>query len=371
MRSLFFFLLFSISLGAAAQNFYLFVGTYTAKGSKGIYVYRFNAATGEAEWVSNTDSVVHPSYLAVTPDGRQVYSVNATSNPTPGTLSAFSFDPQSGKLAYINRQPSGGDNPCYVSVTRRGQWVVAGNYGGGSLAAFRVKKDGSLQAPAQVIQLQGSGPRKQQEKAHVHAVVFSPDERYLFVPDLGTDKLMVYRFKKGSALPLRPAPTPFVAAKEGGSGPRHFTFHPSGKYAYLVEELSGTVEAYRYRKGKLTFLQRLSTHPAGFSGVISSADIHTSPDGKFLYASNRGDANSLAIFAIDGDGKLTLKGHQPTLGVTPRNFMIDPTGNYLLVAHQSTDNIVIFKRDPVTGLLQEAGRQLKVSSPVCLKMIAE
>lgn len=365
-------LLLSISIGATAQNFYLFIGTYTNKGSKGIYVYRFNAATGTAQWVSNTDSASNPSYLAIAPNNKYIYAVNETHGDNGGNVSAYTFDNTTGKLTFINQQPTGGDDPCYVSVNKNNNWVMVGNYSGGSAAAFPVNTNGSLQPYSQLVQDSGSSANaKRQEKAHVHSTVFSPAQDYLFTPDLGTDKVMIYRFNPDSKKPLTPA-TPPYAAVTAGNGPRHFTFHPNEKFAYVMQELSGTVGVYRYSAGKLTLLQDVPTHPADYKGDIGSADIHLSPDGKFLYASNRGDENTITIFSVNpATGKLTLKGYQPTRGKTPRNFIVDPTGNYLLAANQNTDNIVIFKRNKQTGLLKATGKQIKVSMPVCLQLLKE
>lgn len=364
----FFFLLSAI--GGFSQNYNLLIGTYTNgnNGSKGIYVYRFNATTGEVEWVSNTDSASNPSYLSIAPGGKYVYA--AFEQGGGGKVTAYAFDKTTGKLKLINQQGTGGDNPCYVSTTKDGKWVTAGNYSSGNLAIFAVNSDGSLKPAVQTINHEGSGVNKgRQEKPHVHSTVFSPAQDYLFVPDLGIDKVMVYKFNAKAAKPLQPASQAF-AASEPGSGPRHFEFHPNGKYAYLMEELTGTVVAYKYENGRLTRLQRIITHPEDFKGVIGSADIHVSPDGKFLYASNRGDENTITIFSVNqATGKLSLVGYQSTIGQVPRNFMIDPTGNYLLVANQKTNNIVIFKRDKKTGLLKDTGKQIEVPSPVCLKMV--
>lgn len=354
---------------AQAQELYLFAGTYTDRGSKGIYVYRFNTRTGQAVWVSNTDSVANPSYLTIAPGGRFVYAVNETGGSQPGGVSAFSFDRATGRLTFLNRQPSGGDHPCHITTDRQGKWVVVGNYTGGNLSALPIRADGALQPPTQLVQHSGSSINAaRQEKAHVHAAVLSPDQQYLFSPDLGTDKVMAYRFLPNTQKPLQPAQPPF-AASAPGSGPRHFTFHPRQKRAYLMEELSGTVAVFSYNNGQLAFLQRIDAHPAGYTGARGSADIHLSPDGKFLYASNRGDANSIAIFSVLADGRLKWKGHQPSLGIAPRNFVIDPTGNYLLVANQQTNNIVIFRRNRQTGLLQDTGQQIEVPNPVCLQFL--
>ena len=365
-------LLFFVSFCATAQKFYLFIGTYTSKDSKGIYVYQFDAATGAAKWVSNTDSSENPSYLAIAPNEKYVYAVNETHGDDGGKVSAFTFDKTTGKLGFINQQSTGGDDPCYVSVSKNNNWVVVANYSGGSAAALAANNDGSLNPYSQLLQDSGSSANtKRQEKAHVHSVVFSPAQDYLFTPDLGIDKVMIYRFNQASQKPLSPAAPPYVSVAPG-NGPRHFTFHPNQKFAYVIQELSGTVGAYRYSDGKLDLLQDIATHPKGYKGDIGSADIHLSPDGKFLYASNRGDENTITIFSVaSATGRLKLKGYQSVMGKTPRNFIIDPTGNYLLAANQSTDNIVIFKRNKQTGLLHPTGKQIKVSMPVCLQMIKQ
>lgn len=359
-----------ISLGSTAQNMHLFVGTYTNSGSKGIYVYRFNAATGKAKLVSNTDSVVNPSYLAISPNKKFVYAVNETNGKNPGSVSAFAFNKNTGRLKFINQQLTGGDDPCYVNVHKSNDWVLVGNYSGGSASAFRVNADGSLKPYAQLMQDSGKSVNpNRQEKAHVHSTIFSPNQDYVFTPDLGLDKVMIYKFEPAAQRPLKPT-TPSFAATKPGSGPRHLTFHPNGAFAYLIEEMTGTVSAYKYNDGRLIFIQRTTTHPSDFKGAIGSADIHLSPDGKFLYASNRGDANTLAIFAVNSTtGRLQLKGYHTTLGKTPRNFIIDPTGNYLLVANQGTNNIVIFKRNKQNGMVAATGQQINVPAPVCLQLM--
>ena len=366
-----------LSLTGFTQHYYLFVGTYTEggavnganAGSKGIYVYNFDAATGESTPVS-TIAADNPSYLALAPDGKFLYSVNETNGAKPGSVSAFSFDRSTGKLAFLDKQPSGGADPCYVAVDARRKWLMVANYSGGSYSALPISADGWLRPLTQTVQHSGSGPNKaRQEKAHVHSTIFSPDEKYLVVADLGLDNLSVLRFNASAEQnPLTPA-TDSTVTIAPGSGPRHISFSPDKPYVYLINELAGTVDAFHYANGKFILLQELSSHPAGYSGNIGSADIHVSPDGKFLYASNRGDANSIVIYSIDAKtGKLTLKGFQPTLGNTPRNFMIDPTGQWLLVANQNGKNVVIFQIDQHTGLLTATGKQIEVPAPVCLKM---
>lgn len=368
IRILFFVAIMTTSFGCAQKSFYLFTGTYTNTGSKGVYVYKFNAANGNTSWVSNTDGVVNPSYLTVS--GDYVYAVNETNGVNPGRVSAFSFNKKDGKLSFLNSQFTGGDDPCYVSATANGQWITVANYSGGSASIFPINKDGSMQPYSQLVQHSGSSVnKKRQEKPHVHETVFSPGDNYLMVPDLGLDKVMVYKFNPSSKTQLTPSSPSFVATTPG-SGPRHITFSPNNKYSYLIQEMAPIVNVYSYNDGKLSLIQEISALPEGYKGAVDGAEIVVSPDGKFLYASYRGDQNLITIFSIDANtGKLKVEGHQPTLGKAPRNFIIDPTGNYLLVAHQNSDNVVIFKRDKKTGLLKTTGKEIKVPKPVCLQMI--
>jgi 6-phosphogluconolactonase len=364
------FLFFSISI--FGQEYYLFTGTYTSGESKGIYVHSFNASTGDITPVSVAEGVSNPSFLALAPSGKYLYAVNQNSGGTPSEVSAFSFDPASGKLTFINKQLSGSDGPCYISTDANGKWVMVGHYTGGTLTAFPVDKNGGLKSYAQQVAHTGTSINKQrQEKAHVHATVFTPDQRFLLVPDLGMDKVMIYRFDPAFyKKPLTAAKKQAFVSTKPGSGPRHLSFHPSQPYMYLIEELSGTVSAYQYDKDTFKLIQNISSHAPDYTGSKGSADIHVSPDGKFLYASNRGDAHNLAIFEINpSTGKLAARGFQSTMGTVPRNFMIDPTGNYLLVANQQSSNVVIFKRDKQTGQLQPTGKEIRVPNPVCLVML--
>jgi 6-phosphogluconolactonase len=376
MRKLFFPLALLFSLSGQAQHYYLFIGTYTmsgkdvSNGSKGIYVYDFDAATGDMKPVSTADAE-NPSYLAIAPGGDFLYAADELGGGKPGEVSAFSFDKKTGQLKLLDKQSSGGDGPCYVSVDSHRKWLMVANYSGGSLGALPIKDDGSLAPIAEFIQHNGTGPNKQrQEKAHVHSATFSPDEHFLLVADLGMDQLSVYRFyPRAPKFPLT-APDDSIVKVGPGMGPRHISFYPGKPWVYLLNEMGGAVDAFHYADGKLTPFQHISAHPADFKGAIGSADIHVAPGGKFLYASNRGDENSITIYSVDTtSGELTLKGYQPVLGVTPRNFIIDPTGQWLLVANQKTGNVVLFKIDPVTGLLQPAGKTLDIPAAVCLKML--
>ncbi|MHA4807689.1 lactonase family protein [Flavitalea flava] len=361
-----------LSLSGLAQKYYLFIGTYTNTSghSKGIYVYQFNAATGDFKPVS-TAVTENPSYLALSPGGKSVYAVNETGGTNPGGVSAFSFDKTTGHLQFLNKQESGGDDPCYLSVDAGRKWLMVANYSGGSLSALPLRADGSIGALTQSIQHTGTGADKsRQEKPHVHSVTFTPDQRFLVAADLGLDKLSIYRFNPGATdHPLSALQDSSVVIKPA-SGPRHISFYPGKPWVYLMNEMSGVVDVFHYAKGKFTLFQQISSHPAGYSGDIGSADIHVAPGGKYLYASNRGDADNIVVYAVDSaSGKLTVKGFQSTLGKGPRNFVIDPTGHWLLAANQRTDNVVIYRIDPQTGLLTPSGKQIQVPSPVCLKIL--
>ena len=368
--------LFYISLFAfsqsSADDHYLLIGTYTSGKSEGIYVYKFNSQTGDVSYASTAKNISNPSYLAVSPNEKFVYAANENHNTgnSGGEITSFSFDKKTGTLAELNKQPSAGNDPCYVSVDKAGKWVFAGNYSSGTASVLPVKKDGSLDPAVCIIQHEGSGVNSdRQEGPHVHSTVLSKDNNYVFVSDLGIDKIMIYSFNNKTGK-LTPAPVPYVEL-EPGAGPRHFDFHPNNKFAYLMEEMSGGISVYAYKgKGQLDLIQNISALPPDFIGTVGSADIHVTDDGKFLYASNRGESNTIGIFKINQQsGELTLVGHQSTLGKTPRNFNVDPSGNFLLVANQESDNIIIFKRDKQTGLLTDTGKKIEVGNPVCLKWI--
>jgi len=377
-KSIFLFLGLSLVLSLSlcsqkAKEQFLIIGTYTSEKSEGLYVYKFNTETGENSFVSSVKTS-NPSFLAVSPNHKYVYAVNENADSTRFTVTghvvAFSFDKATGKLNFINKQESGGRHPCYVSIDKTGKWVIVGNYSSGSLSVLPVKSNGSLDSATQVIQHEGSSVNSErQEGPHVHATVLNKSNKTLYVPDLGMDMVMLYNFDSKSGK-LKDFRIPSVAT-EPGAGPRHIDVHPNGKYAYLMEEMTGAVSAYEIEKdGYLSLLQNISGLPRDFDGAVGSADIHVSPDGKFLYCSNRGESNTIGIFSINqSNGQLVWIDHQSTLGKTPRNFNFDPTGNFLLVANQNSDEIVIFKRDKQTGLLTDTGKRINVSKPVCLKWI--
>jgi 6-phosphogluconolactonase len=348
----------------------MYVGTYSVRGSKGIYVFEFDRKAGSLKPVQTIFNGKGPSFLAIHPSRKYLYSVNEAIEAgasKAGAVSAYAIDGATGQLTFINGQSSLGNGPCYVSVDQTGQTAFVANYGGGSLAVLPIKTDGSLGAATDSVQNAGSGPNaKRQENAHVHSATVAPDNRFVYVADLGTDKLHIFEpdVKKST---VKPASTPYVSVQPG-SGPRHMAFHPNGKYAYLVEELTSSVAVFsrNAKTGALTLLtDRVKTLPADFTDENTSADIHIDPSGKFLYQSNRG-RNALAIFSIGADGKLTLVGDEPTRGKTPRNFMIDPKGEFIFVTHQDSDNITLFKRDKKTGKLTYTGQSVSVPAPVCI-----
>ncbi len=352
-----------------AQSYYLFTGTYTNGDSKGIYVNRFDVASGAITPVSVTEGIENPSFLAVSANGKYLYAVNENGGKKPGGVSAFVFDNKTGALKLLNQQTTSGDHPCYIATDKAGRWVFTGNYTGGNLSAFPLMPDGSLGKLAQLINHKGKGATPRQDKPHVHSTIFTPDQKHLLVPDLGLDKIMIYEFNPGSKQPLKPAKIPSFRVADG-HGPRHLSFHPTNPFVYVIEELSGTVTAFKYKGIHFTAIQTISSHPENYNGAIGSADIHISPDGKFLYATNRGDANSIAVFAIDqSSGKLTLKDVVSTLGKHPRNFTIEPTGKFVLVANGDSNNVVVFSRDAATGLLTPHGEPYSVRSPVFLGLL--
>lgn len=333
----------------------ILVGTYTQKGSEGIYYYTLDSLMQSPNLVSNTSDVKNPSFLTFF--NGVVYTVNEEDN---GKLQAYSFDETSGKLTFINEQETGGAHPCHVSV-KNGVLYVA-NYSGGNVAVFPIESDGAIGQRAQLIDNQGSGPNKErQEKPHIHSVNPSPTKNEVWVADLGTDEILIYS-SEGTKLTekKRIKITP-------GAGPRHIAFHETLPVAYVINELNNSVTVVSTETYEI--LQDISTLPADFKGKSFCADIHVSPDGRFLYASNRYSDN-LAFYSIDAStGKLVLEGQKEVNGAVPRNFAISPDGKYILVANQDSDNIVVFERNPEMGLLRATGTEIKVSMPVCVKFL--
>ena len=349
----------------------LYVGTYTSGKSEGIYGYHMDAVTGALTRFTSIMSV-NPSFLTIDRSKRFLYAVNEMGEfleKPGGAVSAFAIDPATGNLRLLNQQATHGADPCHLSVDSRKRTLLVANYTGGNVSVFPLRSDGTLGMVAEVKQHEGSGPKEQQKGPHAHCVIFDRSERYALASDLGIDKVMIYRFDRTSGK-LSPAKQPFAELKPG-AGPRHLSFHPSGKFLYVISELDSTMSAFKYdeREGTLAMIDTVSTLPSDFSGTSYCADVHVSPSGKFLYGSNRGH-NSIVVFAIDQrTGKLTLVEHVATEGNWPRNFTIDPTGGFLLVANQRSDNVVVFSIDPSTGQLKPTGVNEQIPSPVCLRFL--
>jgi 6-phosphogluconolactonase len=359
---------------AATKTKYLvYIGTYTEKKSKGIYAYRFDPATGQLSSLGLAAESVNPSFLASHPSGRFLYAVNEISKyegRSSGGVSAFTIDPGTGKLTFLNEVVSRGAGPCHIAVDKTGRYVLVANYEGGSLAVFPILKDGRLGEASAFVQHKGASINPQrQEGPHAHSIYLSPDNRFALSADLGLDEVLVYRFdaEHGTLAPNNP---PF-AKVNAGAGPRHFAFHPSGRFGYVIDELQSTVTVFSYEasSGALHTLQTVSTLPKDFEGESTAAEVQVHPSGKFLYGSNRG-YDSIAMFTINNrKGTLTPNGYALTLGKTPRNFAVDPTGSYLFAANQDSDSVVQFRVDPNTGRLTPTGPVLEVPSPVCVTFV--
>jgi 6-phosphogluconolactonase len=359
---------------AATGDYLMYVGTYTAKESKGIYAYRFHPQNGETTSLGLVAESINPSFLAVSPDHLYLYAVNEFSNfeGKNGGISSFAINPRTGALTFMNKVSSGGNDPCHLTIDQFGKWLFVANYSSGSVAVFPITVDGRLSKASTLIQHSGSGKDPQRQAGpHAHSVTLSPDSRFLLVTDLGLDKVMIYRFDivKGT---LKANDPPFIKLNPG-SGPRHLSFHPNGRFVYGINELSSTLTAFAFDsdRGSLREIETISTLPRDFSGENITAEIEVHPDGKFIYGSNRGH-DSIAVFAIKADKSIVEPvEYVSTQGKTPRHFAIDPTGNYLLVANQNSGEIVVFQIDRATGKLIATGAVLKVPNPVCIVFVPQ
>ncbi len=361
----------------AGRSYLVYVGTnVSGDQANTIYLYRLQAATGALTPLSAQRGGSQPSYLTMAADRRHLYAVSETGTfqgrANSGGVSAFAVDAATGALTLLNQQPSLGASPCYVSLDRTGKSVLVANYGGGNVALLPLRPDGALDLPAATDEHQPPlGPHKNQDHAHAHCIIPDPANRYAFAVDLGTDKVYGYQLDAPGA-PLRPLPTPAFVARPG-AGPRHLTFHPNGRWAYLENELNSTVTALAYDADHGTFseIQSLSTLPENFTGNNSGADVHVSPDGRFLYTSNRG-ANDLTVFRIaPADGRLALVQHVSTQGKTPRNFTLDPSGRLLLVANQNSDTIFTYRVDKQSGKLTPTGQSVSLPTPMFVEVVPD
>lgn len=337
-------------------------------GGAGISVYRLDLATGKLAHRSTVSDVKNPSFQAVHPSNRFLYSVAEVNDG--GAIHAFEIDPATGALGSLNHQSCMGAGPCHVSVDATGRVVLAANYSSGGVAALPIRDDGSLGEATSAIQHEGSSVHPgRQQGPHAHSITIDPGNRFAVSADLGIDKVLVYRLDAEKQT-ITPNDPPWVDV-QAGAGPRHFAFHPIRKHAYLINELDNTAVAYAYDedRGVLETVQVISTLPGDFTDTSYCADIHVSPDGRFVYGSNRGH-DSIVIFEVDPDtGRLSVVDYESTRGEFPRNFALDPTGRFLFAANQNTDNIVTYRIDAQSGRLTATGQQVETPQPVCINMI--
>jgi 6-phosphogluconolactonase len=345
------------------QQTLLFIGSYNMdKTLPGIYVYSFNNSTGTLSKITDYSGVLNPSFLVASKDGKYLYACTESRAEEKGSVSSFKFNQQ---LTLISQQPTGAANPVYVALDKTERWLLSGSYTGGGVTAFPMSRHGEIGKAAQIFLFQDSSKRPQQKSAHIHSVNFSPNGQVVYLPDLGADKIRNFHFNALNKVPL--SQESFIQTVPG-SGPRHMAFHSGGKFAYCLSELSGAVTVYSINDHQLDSIQEIDLHSKSHQ-FYSSADIHLSPDGLFLYASNRGEENNIAIFQVNNkSGKLTLVGYQSTSGDHPRNFVIDPSGKFLLVANEHSGNIIVFRRNTKTGLLTMTSSKISIKGPSCLIM---
>jgi len=360
--------------GKASKEYLVYFGTYTGKDSKGIYACRFRPGSGKLTAVELAGETASPSFLAVDPGLHYLFAANEIgdySGTKSGSVSSFAIDRHSGKLTALSTVSSRGADPCFVSVDKTGKNVLVANYTGGSVAVLPVKAGGKLGEATDFKQHLGSSvDPKRQGEPHAHSIVLSPNDRFAVVNDLGLDKLLVYRFdsQKGTLTPNNPP----AGTVKPGSGPRHFAFHPNGRFGYSINEMGNTVTAFDWNGdlGTLHEIQTISTLPEGFTGENTTAEIAVHPSGRFLYGSNRGH-DSIVVYAIDpAKGTLTLVEDVLTGGKEPRNFALDPTGRYLFAANQNSNTVVVFRVNPENGRLTPSGEKIEVPSPVCVTFVA-
>ncbi|MDD4515494.1 lactonase family protein [Massilibacteroides sp.] len=342
---------------------YLLIGTYSPENADGIFVYDLNTESGKTEYVSSVSGLANPSYLAVSEDEQFVYAASE-SGEDGSAAGAFSFDKETGRLTSINKEATKGAGPCYVLTDSEKGFVMTANYRGGNISVFPITEDGSLKAASQVFDFF--------PESHMHMGIISPDKRYLFATDLGKDRIYKFIINDTSGNDgrfLRKGSPEFFSVHKG-AGPRHMVFHPNGKYFYCINELDGTVSCFNYNDGVLSEFQNIASDTVEHERTKGSADIHISPNGKFLYSSNRLKNDGIAIFRINEmNGKLTSVGYQST-GVHPRSFIITPNGKFLLVANQHSNLIQVFSIDPTTGLLTDTKQDITIiEKPVCLKFV--
>ncbi len=350
----------------------VYVGTYTRGESEGIYLLYLNPQTGELTGPELVATLPNPAFLARHPEQPWLYAVSEVGDfqgERTGGVYAFRIEPSTGRLKELNTQPSGGATACHLSLDRTGRYVLVANYSAGNASVFPVRADGRLGESSDLVQHAGSSvdPRRQRGP-HAHWIQTDPSNRFAWIADLGLDRVMIYRFDAERGR-LRPHDPPWVSLAPG-AGPRHAVFHPSGEWAYVINELDSTITALEYspQEGVARALQTVSTLPDDFAGDNTTAEIRIHPSGRFLYGSNRGH-DSLAVLAIDAEtGRLQPVAHVSTGGTIPRNFEIAPGGRFLLAANQGSDSLVVFRIDSMTGRLVPTGHRAAISMPVCVRM---
>ncbi|MBF4484526.1 lactonase family protein [Flavobacterium sp. CSZ] len=360
---------FLITLNSFSQNTYVFLGSYNRDlTAESIQVYQLDTIKGKLHKITSAKNIINPSYLTLSPNGKYLYACTDTKTPNAGSVSSFEFNPENKTLTFLNKQSSGGENPVYLSIHKSGKWLANANYTEGSVSVHPILENGKIDSIAQNFQYtDGSINKERQTKSHVHSAVFSPQNDYLFLPDLGADKIRCYLFDATQKQPLTETKIPFTKT-DLEAGPRHFTFHPNQKFGYCIEEMAGSISVYQYQDGTLKQIQRINTHPDTITSGFESSDIHISPDGKFLYATNRGKENNIAIFSIDENGLLKNVGYQSTLGNHPRVFALDETGKFLIATNVTSGNVVVFKRNQITGLLKKVGKEVKMENVSCIQI---
>jgi 6-phosphogluconolactonase len=364
-----------MTVSSFAGESLVYFGTYTGAKSQGIYVSKFNSDTGKLGAPELAAEITNPTFFAIAPGGNFLYAVSEVDEiggkPT-GAVEAFAVDVKTGRLTRLNQQISGGSGPCHVAVDATGKCLLVANYGGGSVAALPILPDGSLGEAATILQHSGSSVNtNRQTGPHAHFILPSPDNRFTLDCDLGLDKVFVNQLDAPAAK-LTPNNPPFATVTPG-SGPRHLVFSADGKFVYVINEMAGVIAVFSYdtANAAMTWVQTISTLPKDFSGINTAAEIVLAPNGKFLYASNRGH-DSIAVFSVDiQSGKLTFVEHQSTQGRTPRHFAIDPTGRWLLAENQGFDSVVVFAIDADTGKLKPTGQTVSVGAPVCAVFVGE
>ncbi len=349
----------------------IYIGTFSERGSHGIYVYSFDRKTNVYDLRQTILSMKSPSFIEVSPNGKFLFSVNRggfKGKEEWGSVTSFAIDQVSGKLSVLKNQFSFGDSPCHVNVHPSGKFIFVSHYKSGNFVVLPVDEEGVIGEPTANIQLKGMGTvMPQQGQPHTHSAVPSKDGKFLYVSDLGLDKILIYTFDEATGA-VAPAAKPFIKTIPG-AGPRHFAFNPDGDFAFSAEEISSTICSYKVDKqsGGLQLVQRLSALPQAYIGNNSCADVHTSADGNYVYISNRG-YNGLAMFKVDGNGRMKNIAYMKTIGERPRNFLPDPQGEFMLVGNRDSDEINIFTIEK-NGKLTDTGGSLPVPSPVCIKYL--